>query len=360
MMSHFEDKEQNWRFLRQKKKSSFIEKFEIVSGNTGAGKSSTINHLMNCEMILTSNRSSETRTVTEYSKTCAVPELGLKGLRMNIVDTPGFGDTDGPQQDACNLCAIKKFCSEYLHTAKILAQPNIILLCMEATEKRFDGAKSSLVKNLQILEAMRVIDRENPNVVLVLTNACSVARKNWAAKISETAKNINQVLKSRLGFCAKIAYIENDLENHELPGKDEGTLLPDDTVQPANLFLTIMEQLEINGDELGHSTFRQIYSDGVRKQNFKPGNSVQAKIMSKEGNRMDKDENQCFLILQDVSGAAEGLNDLIAEYERVSKSKGQEQFRARKIFDYLEAVPVTDGQVATMERNHEKTHDSVV
>ena len=308
---------------------------------------------MNSELISTNNKSSETRAVTEFSRTCDVPDLGLKGLRMNIVDTPGFEDTAGIQQDACNLWAIKKFCIKYLHTANIMAFPNIILLCVKATDNRFDGKKSSLVKNLEILEAMRVIDRQNSNVVLVLTHACGVAPKNWAQTISETARNINQVLKSRLGFYAKVAHIENNFDGHNLLLRDDGTLLPDGTIQPQNLFLTIMDQLEDNGDQLGYSTFRQIYADGVRKLRFERGNSVPAKIMSTEGNRMDKDENQCFLILQDVSGAVEGLNDLRAEYERVSKIKAHEQPLNSKRERHLKACNLSYGKVGMMEKSHD-------
>ena len=277
---------------------------------------------MNSELISTNYK---TVAVTEFSRTCDVPDLGWKGLRMNIVDTPGFKDTAGLQQDACNLWAINKFCIKYLHTANIMAFPNIILLCVKATENRFDVEKSPLVKSLEILEALRVIDRENCNVVLVLTHACAVPPNNWAQRMSNKTKDINEILKKRLGFYAKVAYIENAFENHELLVRGDGTLLPDGTIQPENLFLTIMDQLENNGDLLAHTTFRQIYADGVRKLCFERGNSIQAKIMSESGNCMDKDEKQCFLILQDVSGAAECLNDLRAEYERVSKCKGQKQ-----------------------------------
>ena len=299
-------------------------------GDAGVGKSSTINHLMNSEMIETSNKATATRTVTEYSRFCNVKELGLKGLKLNIIDTPGFADPDGVQQDACNLWAIQKFCQTHIHTAKNLANPNIILFCMKASENRFDGRKSSFVKCLEILQAMRIIDTTNVNIVIVLTNACAVAQKKevWMEKISETSQNMVQVLRDRLGFAAKVVYVENRPGYFDLVREDDTTFLPDGRAQPENLYLTIMDQLKENGDVLGYSTLRQIYSDGWRKQRFLPGNSVPAKIVNNKGSisELDKDENQCFVILQDVAETSMAFQNLREEYSKVTIMKKRPSF----------------------------------
>ena len=244
---------------------------------------------MNSEMIPTSGRSSETRSVTEYLRKCDVEKLQLSGLEVNIVDTPGFGDTDGLAQDACNLWAIQKFCTE-----TIRAYPNIIVVCMKATENRFEGAKSNFVKCLKILQAMHIIDKEKVNVVIALTHACALPRKKqrWIEQSSNLAGSIKNVLKKELGFSVRVAFVENSFDDNDLEVIDQGSLLPDGTLQPQNLFRAIMDQLKDNGDDLGYSTFEQVYIERLTGKQFEIGNSVDAKIAKDHEDNLDKEENQ--------------------------------------------------------------------
>ena len=90
-----------------------------LSGETGTGKSSTINHLLNSNVMPVSDSKSETRSVTEYTSTSTSTDriledgrqilFSVSNLRFSLIDTPGLNDTAGENQDACNLWAIKKF-----------------------------------------------------------------------------------------------------------------------------------------------------------------------------------------------------------------------------------------------------------
>ena len=271
-------------------------------------------------MAATSPITAATRSVSEFSKSFNIQELQLGGVRLNIIDTPGFGDTDGVLQEACNLWAIKQFCYKYLKTAKILAYPNVILLCVKANDNRFDGKKSSFVKSLEILEAMRVIDKKNVNVVIVLVNACALGqnKETWSEKIMEKAESFKRVVKAKLEFSARVVYVENFPTDFSLKIRGAGSVLPDGTLQPENLYLAIMEQMKENGDEMGYSTFKQIFGDGMQKQVFELRRCVHAKVASENGNILDDHEELCLQILENVEVETDAFLALKAKFDKVS------------------------------------------
>ncbi len=61
----------------------------ILLGETGVGKSSTINHLFGANVARTSATRSETRNTTEYVLKEDDVELGVKDLSLGVIDTPG-------------------------------------------------------------------------------------------------------------------------------------------------------------------------------------------------------------------------------------------------------------------------------
>ncbi len=61
----------------------------ILLGETGVGKSSTINHLFGANVSRTSATRSETRNTTEYVLKEDDVELGVKDLSLGVIDTPG-------------------------------------------------------------------------------------------------------------------------------------------------------------------------------------------------------------------------------------------------------------------------------
>lgn len=87
----------------------------LLAGNSGTGKSTTINHLLNTGKDTKVNYAkinafeSETKKVSEYVLTVDEPKYAVSDLTLGIVDTPGFNDTSCSEQDACTLYAIKKF-----------------------------------------------------------------------------------------------------------------------------------------------------------------------------------------------------------------------------------------------------------
>ena len=85
----------------------------LLVGVSGAGKSSTINHLLDTgegdPVAITSDNESQTKETSEYVLTVDEPDYEVSGLTMSIIDTPGLNDTDGDNQDACNFSSIQTF-----------------------------------------------------------------------------------------------------------------------------------------------------------------------------------------------------------------------------------------------------------
>ena len=269
-------------------------------------------------MIGTSSTRSETRSSTAYTGTLDVDALGMRGLKLSVVDTPGFNDTSGFAQDACNLRAIQNFCAKHISSTCAMAHPNLIILCVRATDNRFDGDKSCFTKGLQILEAMRIIDSKNVNLILVMTMVCQLSRnpKEWKEEASARGKDFKKVIKEKLNLEVQVIYIENHPFDNGLERIGKTSLLPDGTKQPENLLQGILHQLKENGDEIGYYTLQQVCAEDSLK-NFHPSVSVEAKMAVPDGSNLDSDENQCLLILQDVSGASQAIKNLKEEYERV-------------------------------------------
>ena len=187
-------------------------------------------------------------------------------MKLHVVDTPGFNDTDGFNQDACNLWGIRKFCQERITTGSIFYD-NIILFCMKTTENRFEGPESKFSKMLRILKDLKVIDpvHANNNLIVVLTFACAIPPKD----LREKAMKIRNVLKAKKSLFREppVVFIENDFTGHALrtnKNNSGGTILPDGTIQPLNLFHAMMDLMRRNHDELGYITIREFYKRSWR------------------------------------------------------------------------------------------------
>ena len=261
-------------------------------------------------MAETGDLESMTRSVTEYTASVCIEELYTVGIKLALVDTPGFNDTKGLKQDAFNLATISKFCGQ-----RNEAYPNCILFCIKADDNRLGGANSQFMRNLKLLNHIGVIDSERPNLIVVITHACSVGFANvgkWEESLRKKTEKIQEILESCIKFRPKVICLENDPESHGLKVDETLSKLPNGTLQPFNLFSAIMDMMEQNGDELGLATVREFYRRSDNQLTFEEGESFYATDASAPESKLDKLEKLCAEILL----ATSGVNELLEEISR--------------------------------------------
>ena len=238
----------------------------LLVGSSGVGKSSTINHLLNIgakedQPAKTSSTTSETRITSEFLAFADDPKLEVKNLVLGIVDTPGFNDTDGTKQDACNLYSIKKFYEGHPKLCRCF--PNLIFVLVPATDTRIAGENSNLSKSLRCLNQLGLVDHRCPNVVAVLSFCCSVSCKKvetWKKKMENKKKDVQDVIFNALKVNAPVVYLENDFEEEVLEKVGDFTELPNGELQPKNLYEACQDVLRKNKDNLGLVTFNACFS----------------------------------------------------------------------------------------------------
>ena len=265
----------------------------LVLGSSGVGKSSTINHLLNiggegAQFAKTSSETSETRITREFLAFADDPNLEVKNLVLGIVDTPGFNDTDGLIQDACNFYSIKKFYEG--HPKLRGCFPNLIFVLVPATDTRIAGENSNLSKSLRCLNELRLVDHHHPNVVAVLSFCCSVSCKKvegWNKKMEIKKKVVRDVIFNALKVKAPVVLLENDFEEEELEKDGDFTRLPNGELQPKNLYDACQNVLRKNEDNLGLVTFNACFSKLKKIEN--DGHKIAANDASK-GALSDKEE----------------------------------------------------------------------
>ena len=264
----------------------------LMVGTSGTGKSSTINHLFNLKdgnsvvFAKTSTVKSETRTTTEFVLECNVEEYLVSGLRMIIVDTPGFNDTGGIKQDACNFYSIKKF----LDTNLKGCYPNLIFLVIQATETRIQGENSNLAKSLRCMRELNLIDLKRPNVVGVVTWCTSLGEnpQRYKANIEQKLRTIRETILQFLEVNAPVVAVENDTKY--LPKDGDYTVLPDGTRQEKTLYNACRKLFEANSDSYGQIIFNGAFRDAPKKISI--GATVEAK--NSETEQLSKDEQKFF------------------------------------------------------------------
>ncbi len=296
--------------------------YSNLSGNSGVGKSSIINHLLAVDIADISDEKSETRSTTEFIIKAPVEKLAVSDLSLGIIDTPGFNDTSGLEQDACNLYSTASFCNSLFGRN---LYPNIVLLCIQATDNRFMGSHSSFTKTLKAIRSLNIVDRQKPNVIVVITWACSIPFRNitkWENKLIEKGRKINEILRDTLGVHAPVTYLENDFKEVGLEQQPGRTILPNGEFQPSNLYQNIVKLLQENDDALGHFTLKEMFSRSDEKQPFKIGHSVDAKIA--EDNPLSPEENEIFNILKESSTSGSGLPEVTKKINQYISEKGKD------------------------------------
>ena len=240
----------------------------LLVGSSGVGKSSTVNHLLNIgteeelKFAKINHTKSETRTTSEFLAFADDPNLEVKDLVMGIVDTPGFNDTDGLTQDACNFYSIKRFYNRHpkLHGC----YPNLILVVVPAFDTRIAGKNSNLSKSLRCLNELSLVDHRRPNVVAVLSFCCSVSWRKvevWKEKMENKKNVVQKVIFDALKVYAPVVLLENDFKDVGLEKDGDFTKLPNGELQPKNLYDACQKVLSKNKDNLGLITFNACFSN---------------------------------------------------------------------------------------------------
>ena len=267
----------------------------LMVGSSGVGKSSTINHLLNIggegvQFAKTNSEESKTRITCEFFAFADNPNLEVKNLVMGIVDTPGFNDTDGLTQDACNLYSIKKFYEG--HPKLCGCFPNLIFVLVQATDTRVLGENSILSKSLRCINELGLVDHRCPNVVAVLSFSCSIAWKKvetWKEKMEKKKKVVQNVIFNALKVNAPVVMLENDFEEHELKENGDFTELPNGELQPKNLYSACQKVLRKNKDNLGLITLNACF---LKSNNVRSNNDYQ--IVAKDASKgvLNKEEEK--------------------------------------------------------------------
>ena len=238
------------------------EAMVVLYGVTGHGKSSTLNHLFKTDIIPTCDYRSCTQDVIEYVVTMDSPHWNVKELEIGFVDTPGFGDTASDAKNIENLAKIDNFISNHPFLRSPFSQiriyPNIVMIIVNADDKRLGDLNSQFAKMLRMLSKFKIVDKVRPNVVIVLTHAMSIRpHSKYLEKINKKLEFVDYMTRLYFGLSFPIVFIDNELEDLESHG--DWTLLPDGTRQPLNLFDAMISLMKQSGDEIGIETIRLLF-----------------------------------------------------------------------------------------------------
>ena len=272
----------------------------LLVGSSGVGKSETINHLLNIgeergQFAKTSTTKSETRITSEFLAFADDPNLEVKNLVLGIVDTPGFNDTDGLKQDACNFYSIRKFYEG--HPKLRGCFPNLIFVLVPATGTRIAGENSNLSRSLRYLKELRLVDHHHPNVVAVLSFCCSISWRKvevWKEKMQNKKEVVQDVISDTLKVNAPVVLLENHFKDEDLEKDGDFTKLPNGELQPKNLYDACQKVLRKNKDNLGLITFNACFSK--LKTTEVGGYKIAAKDAKKDA--LSKKEEEFFKYIE--------------------------------------------------------------
>ena len=237
------------------------EAIVFVYGLSGHGKSQSLNHLFGFNVIPVDkiSKASDTKSVTEYVVKLASDTWEVKNLEIGFIDAPGWGDTEGEHQDAKNMAAIQQFFDHHPHLGSRIYKcyPNIILIAVNATEKRLDGPESGLCKMLNSLKQLNVVDKKRPNLLFILTHAMAVPPGDFEEEIGQLTSIIKRNCKTYLGVEPIVVCVENKPDIYGLVVDGDWTVLErNGERQPLNLFRSMVKLMTDNGDEVGVEAIR--------------------------------------------------------------------------------------------------------
>ena len=268
----------------------------LMVGITGAGKSATVNHLLGVNLAETSTVKVTTRFTKEYIVHSNDPQFEVEGLPLGLIDTPGFCDADSSKQDLCNVLCIHDFFRT--HPTLSGRYANLILIFVKATDNRIEGENSDVGKSLRCIKQLGLVDPKNPNVVIVLTHVCSIRKKTdeaWTKELERIKSAVSKVVSNALKVRAPVVLIENMYEDCDLEHCGDYTRLPNDELQPENLYLACAEVLQKNKDSLGLITLNSIFVE-AKKGPITHGHEFTAKKAKQD--ELDEEEKKMIEIFE--------------------------------------------------------------
>ena len=121
---------------------AYYTKLSIIAlGETGSGKS------LFCKLFSKKNDFFSKSSVTSVTRDIIYQTFrnDIKQVEIELIDTPGYNDSEGDEQDINNLNMIKNFLSQ--HNQRI----NCIIIVMNSTMKRFPNSIQKMIKNICVL-----------------------------------------------------------------------------------------------------------------------------------------------------------------------------------------------------------------
>ena len=232
----------------------------FLYGVSGAGKSTTLNHLFNAELIPTSAKESTTDFVIEWVSSMHSMHWRVSNLEVGFIDVPGWGDSEG--RDATNFALMKQLLSVHpILGCKVRKfYPNIVLIVFNSNDNRMLGSNSSAMKMLQTLSKLDIVDKRRPNVVIVLTHVCSHSPSEFSEKLIDQSDTYQRIARLTLGVNPPVVWMENNPSYH-LEKQGDWTLLYDGTAQPLNLYEAMRDLMVSAGDELGKEATRLFFDN---------------------------------------------------------------------------------------------------
>ena len=319
-------------------KRSFNHVSILLVGTSGVGKSATVNHLLGVELAETSETESKTRSTKEFTIYGDDPRYEVKELPLGLIDTPGSCDTDGSKQDACNLLSVQKFFNSHPKLSKCF--PNLVLLVVKATDNRIKGENSELGKSLRCIKQLGLVDSKNPNVVVILSHACSIRKKNdeeWTKALDKIKSNVTKIVFADLKVFAPVVLIENMYDDCDLEHLGDYTVLPNKELQAKNLYEACANVLKNNKDSLGLITLNSIFVQSEKNKNrrIEPGYKVEAKKAKQC--KLDGEETTMVEFFQRAAegGFEDPLYTAILQYISDQKLEGKEKQEVMKIAGIL-------------------------
>ena len=253
----------------------------VLMGESGVGKSTTINSLFDAQLCATSASQSCTSGVAEYYKECVVTdENPALSTYISFIDTPGFKDTNESVEED-NIKAIIKFFAEHPDLQKIRTNelwaklirrkvrynvyPNLVMFMVKALDNRMISGEgtSDFAKCLQKAKSCHIIDRKKINAIVVVTHSGSIATKPniFQEESAKYADTIRYVVRKELDIKdINIVFIENQPKRF-FDADGEFYVLPNGELNFLNLFEVIKNKLQDNNDLIGQAVMAWFFSD---------------------------------------------------------------------------------------------------